>query len=1107
VHDLTAQFKEFHTTAPALVSGALGAINIQLKGDKLTKTTSDFFNNLRNIYYHEGFPNILKTSGEQAVFIREDINAKLLKKTKEGGELERNVAKQLLSEAREHERTEYKNKTKDLETELSHMNQRQAAITSGGLRSLQAIYGTWIGEVENAFKLGLVTSAQEIQKINKILTDELSALGVKDPGKYAAKIEKNEDFSATGTGGKLVGGVANKAQGGLYQVGGSGESGPDNYEARMFVGGGEQIAVFTKDQQQVANHYLGPVGGLDGLFGTYNKPHWMAAAGGYYPGPQGRTDQGVDFAGPGPVKALEDGVVKRVGLWPGWPGTGGIVYDTARLGLIYIMEDFSPQVKVGEHVKQGRILGQDTGGQFGIETGFANSSGTGPLVTYNGLPDGTPTSGGKLFARLLDGGQVKGVQGLIGSGGSVAAGEPGFTDIHTPKVGLPGPLGKIAQAAVAIATGAANALGHRLAPGGGAGTLLAGASSHGGAPSANERLGRQMLHAAGFPDTEWPYLQKLWTQESGWDANSVNKSSGAYGIPQSLGHGHPYNLGDAGAQIAWGLNYIKGRYHTPRSAWAHEVSSNWYERGGKAKTAAAHRGSSPTHGKGVGAGTPSILSVPKDFQGGGIPIDIIENLLHSLEAEDKAEKTRLHSLSLRETKQKASVSKAQRHSGEVKSEATHDAVQSVINARTSGARSIESAKISLQQAEGHQLGEEPTYAATANKQGNIRGARERLAHAEKVAHDNIRKAENSGAYRSSRRQHSAQVKLEELKAALADTIHGKDIIENKGGDYEATKWRSLKRKVDPELKLAKGDYNKIVGWNADIKRKNNEISNEQTELSNISKKYANSKDPKTRNELLGQWQSILGTRRHKVNELGAKLKAGEAEAHRMGLAFPKLGSRFKELEGELHGEVITSETAEIEGEEQATGGIEGKQGGPSAEQLVESYGKLGTLQQLEAAYAVAESSVVPDQPLTVANEELPGLLRELPIAAQIKGFWESILPAAEQLGQPTTIKDVAGQLTSASSTYYGLKKQIEEAEKGQVAATIGDVTASSNARLELFKNFGSNFAPTYTVPTKTSATSPQAKTVNVNVTNHYKEQPAEPHIWSQGVSWELGAAL
>jgi tape measure domain-containing protein len=98
----------------------------------------------------------------------------------------------------------------------------------------------------------------------------------------------------------------------------------------------------------------------------------------------------------------------------------------------------------------------------------------------------------------------------------------------------------------------------------------------------NQRLGYQMMLAHGWPASQWGALQALWTRESGWNANAVNASSGAYGIPQSLGHGHPYNLGDARAQIAWGLDYIAGRYGSPAAAWAHEEAIGWYQGGGVA---------------------------------------------------------------------------------------------------------------------------------------------------------------------------------------------------------------------------------------------------------------------------------------------------------------------------------------------------------------------------------------------------------------------------------------------------------------------------------------------------------------------------------------------
>jgi phage-related protein len=96
----------------------------------------------------------------------------------------------------------------------------------------------------------------------------------------------------------------------------------------------------------------------------------------------------------------------------------------------------------------------------------------------------------------------------------------------------------------------------------------------------NQRLGYQMMLAHGWPASQWGALQALWNRESGWNANAVNSSSGAAGIPQALGHGHVFNLGDARAQIAWGLDYIAGRYGSPSAAWAHEEAIGWYGQGG-----------------------------------------------------------------------------------------------------------------------------------------------------------------------------------------------------------------------------------------------------------------------------------------------------------------------------------------------------------------------------------------------------------------------------------------------------------------------------------------------------------------------------------------------
>lgn len=121
--------------------------------------------------------------------------------------------------------------------------------------------------------------------------------------------------------------------------------------------------------------------------------------------------------------------------------------------------------------------------------------------------------------------------------------------------------------------------------------------------------------------------QVFLTGNSGWNSYAVNPSSGAYGIPQSLGHGHPYNLGDYQAQIRWGLAYISTVYGSPANAWAHEVAHNWYGYGGLV----ADQGTTLSPGWNVrynGTGRPEAL-VPA---GGGKTDKLLQCLIDEVRA-------------------------------------------------------------------------------------------------------------------------------------------------------------------------------------------------------------------------------------------------------------------------------------------------------------------------------------------------------------------------------------------------------------------------------------------------------------------------------------------
>lgn len=117
--------------------------------------------------------------------------------------------------------------------------------------------------------------------------------------------------------------------------------------------------------------------------------------------------------------------------------------------------------------------------------------------------------------------------------------------------------------------------------GGGGGAAGGGSLAASGALAAQaQAYAQSRLAAHGWGPDQMAPLVKLWNQESGWNPYAVNPSSGAYGIPQSLGHGHPYNLGDFVGQVDWGEDYVAGRYGSPDNAWAHERAFNWYAAGG-----------------------------------------------------------------------------------------------------------------------------------------------------------------------------------------------------------------------------------------------------------------------------------------------------------------------------------------------------------------------------------------------------------------------------------------------------------------------------------------------------------------------------------------------
>lgn len=106
-------------------------------------------------------------------------------------------------------------------------------------------------------------------------------------------------------------------------------------------------------------------------------------------------------------------------------------------------------------------------------------------------------------------------------------------------------------------------------------------AAQGGTPAQNRALGMQMCADRGWSAGQCADLGRLWQKESGWNHRAHNGGSGAHGIPQALpgskmsSHGADWATSPR-TQIAWGLDYIAGRYGNPSNAWGHAARTGWY---------------------------------------------------------------------------------------------------------------------------------------------------------------------------------------------------------------------------------------------------------------------------------------------------------------------------------------------------------------------------------------------------------------------------------------------------------------------------------------------------------------------------------------------------
>lgn len=100
-------------------------------------------------------------------------------------------------------------------------------------------------------------------------------------------------------------------------------------------------------------------------------------------------------------------------------------------------------------------------------------------------------------------------------------------------------------------------------------------------PGSAKEFAYKLAGQLGWGQDQYSCLVKLWERESNWRLNAMNKSSGAYGIPQALPGSKMASEGtdwmtNAQTQIRWGVKYINGRYKNPCTALLHSNVKGWY---------------------------------------------------------------------------------------------------------------------------------------------------------------------------------------------------------------------------------------------------------------------------------------------------------------------------------------------------------------------------------------------------------------------------------------------------------------------------------------------------------------------------------------------------
>ena len=318
VTSLESKWSDLGPTINAAVSGAM--VNVQSTIQQAAATTTPVLNDMAAgksalqksqefiAQLHTNWSNIpviakLTTGNTVTVFSETMADLQNIIQTRTGAQ--KQIAETAYKKLHDDSITYFTSMKQGINLQLNYIYQKMSAggeISAQGTEAVESNYASMVQLLQKELASGAVQTKTGMAKIRTELETALRGLGYGSIADFEKKMKSANASFGPGVGQVGLGAAKTTASqgatgaikqtaasitfagGGLVQVGQPGQKGHDAIPMsvgghNIMVGAGEQAAVFTHQQQAVANRYLAPVGGLPGLFTNVKTPHYMAGGG------------------------------------------------------------------------------------------------------------------------------------------------------------------------------------------------------------------------------------------------------------------------------------------------------------------------------------------------------------------------------------------------------------------------------------------------------------------------------------------------------------------------------------------------------------------------------------------------------------------------------------------------------------------------------------------------------------------------------------------------------------------------------------------------------------------------------------------------------------